>query len=504
MSISTAIGANRLSRVSGYKLKKGFFNDVTPNLPQMVAMLGEANTANQGTLVQTPTQITSAAQAGQLYGYGSPIHMMARILFPFGTDGIGLPVFVLPQLEAVGATATVIVLTVTGTATANTTHFLNICGRENLDGKPYSYSVAIGDTPTIIAGKMRDAVNAVLGCPFIATSSLGVVTLTTKWKSVTSADVTATPDNNLVPAGINYAITSNTPGAGLADISGALAQFENTWYTTVINPYGPATFAALEALNGIPDDNNPTGRYQPTIFKPFMAFYGSTLNTVAAIIAITNAAGRVNQVTNVHCPAPSSSGMPFEAAANMVALFCPIMQNTPHLDVSGKSYPDMPVPNSNVIGEMSQYNNRDLLVQAGSSTVTLRNGVYQVQDLVTTYATVGEVPLEFNWCRNLNLDWNVKDGYSILESIHVKDKTIVADNLVVSVDGVIKPKEWKGTLFEYFDYLEKIALINDAAFSKSSLTVGISNTNPKRLETAFRYKRTSTTTIQSTDVQAGF
>jgi phage tail sheath gpL-like len=504
MSISTAIGANRISRTSGYKLMKGFFGNTTPNLPQIVAMLGEANTANQGALVLTPVQITSSTQAGQLYGYGSPIHIMARILFPLGSDGIGVPVMVIPQVEAGGATATIIVLTVTGTATANATHYLNVCGRENLEGKPYSYAVAIGDTPTVIAGKMRDAANAVLGCPFIATSALGVVTFTTKWKSVTSVDANVVVDYNLIPAGINYGTTSNTPGAGAADISGALAQFENKWFTTVLNPYGAATMPALEAFNGIPDDNNPTGRYQPTIFKPFMAFYGSALSTVANIIAITNASGRVNQVTNVHCPAPASAGMPFEAAANMVALFCPIMQNTPHLDVSGKSYPDMPVPLSNVIGDMSVYNNRDLLVQAGSSTVTLKNGAYQVQDLVTTYATPGEVPLEYNWCRNLNLDWNVKDGYSILEAAHVKDHTIVADVQIVNVTNVIKPKEWKAVLYSYFDYLAGIALLDDADFSKGSVVVGISNSNPKRLETFFRYKRTSTTTIQSTDVQAGF
>lgn len=504
MSISTAIGANRISRTSGYKLGKGKFTDTPPNLPQIVAMLGEANTAAQGTLSTAPLQITSAAQAGQVYGYGSPIHAMARILFPVGTDGIGLPVIVLAQTEAVGATATVIVITVTGTATANATHFLNINGRETLDGKAYSYNIAVGDTPTVIAGKMKDCVNAVLGAPFIATNTAGVLTLTTKWKGLSSADVSAVPDNNSIPAGVTYALTSNTAGAGAADISGALALMENTWYTTVINPYGAATLAALEAFNGIPDDVSPTGRYQPTIFKPFMAFFGSTLNTVSAITTITNAAGRINQVTNVHCPAPSSAGMPYEAAANMVALFCPIMQNTPHLDASGKSYPDMPVPLSNMIGEMSIYNNRNLLVQAGSSTVTLVNGAYQVQDLVTTYATPGEVPLQYNWCRNLNLDWNVKDGYSILETTHVKDKAIIADNQVTSVSNVIKPKEWKAVLFAYFDYLAGIALLDDAAFSKASINVGVSSTNPKRLETFFRYKRTSTTTIQSTDVEAGF
>ena len=411
---------------------------------------------------------------------------------------------VIPQIEAIGATATVIVITVTGNATANATHYLNVCGRETLDGKPYSYAIAIGDTPTVVAAKMATAINSVLGCPFIATSALGVLTLTTKWNSATSSAASVVPDNQLTPAGLTYAITSNTPGAGAADISGALAYFENVWYTAVINPYGAATLASLEALNGIPLDVNPTGNYQPQIFQPFMAYFGSTLSAVADITAITNANARINQVTNVHCPAPGSAGMPYEAAANMVAVFIPIMQNTPHLDASGQSYPDMPVPASNTIGDMAVYANRNALVQAGSSTVMLVDGAYQIQDLVTTYATPGEVPLEYSYCRNLNLDWNVEYGYSLLVTIHVKDKVLVADNQSVSVANAIKPKEWKAVVYDYIDSLANIALINDTAFSKTSLTVGIGNTNPKRLETFWRYKRTSTTTIQSTTVQAGY
>ncbi len=506
MSISTAIGTDRLSRVSGYQINKGNFSNATPNLPQQVVILGEANTANQGTLNTAATEITTADQAGKLYGYGSPIHQIARILRPISGDGIGgISTFVMAQASDAGAAATVIVWTVTGTATANATHKIIINGRDSLDYFSYAYSVVDGDTPTIIAGKIRDVVNSVLNTPFIATSALGVLTLTTKWKGATSAAAKATiSTNNNVSAGLTYALTSTTTGSGAVDLSSALAQFESTWYTTIINSYGTATLDALEAFNGVPDNTTPTGRWDGRTFKPFMAFFGSTLSVATDLSAITDAAARVSQVTNVLCAAPGSDGFPWEAAANVVTLFCRQMQDNPHLNLGGKSYPDMPVPASGIIGDMAAYNNRDYLVKKGCSTVRLLNGAYVIQDLVTTYHPTGEVPLQFNYCRNLNLDWNVKDAYTTLEKIYVRDKVIVKDNQVTNVTNAIKPSEWKAIVFELFDNLGQIALLSDPAFSKASLQVGVSSTNPNRFETSFNYKRTGTAEIESTTATAGF
>ncbi len=505
-SISTAIGLQRMSRVSGYQLNKGSFSNETPNLPQIVAMFGEANVANQSSITTQALQITSAAQAGQVYGYGSPIHQMSRILFPISGNGIGgIPVFVMPQLSAEGASQTVIEWTITGTATANATHTFVINGRYNLDYQTYSFAVAIGDTPTAIATKAANAINAVLGAPVAVTTAAGVVTFTTVWAGATSTNINISIDNGGNAAGVTYAQTLSTPGAGAVALTATLAQFESTWYTTVLNPYGDSgTLAELEEFNGVPDNLNPTGQYAGDVFTPFMAFFGSTVSDVADFTAITNASARISQVTNVLCPAPGSEGMNWEAAANVVTLFCPTMQNTPQLDVNAQSYPDMPVPSTNTIGDMASYNNRDLLVQAGCSTVTLVNGAYQIQDLVTTYHPAGEVPLQFNYCRNLNLDWNIKDGYSILQALYVNDKVIVADNQVTTAANAIKPSQWKAVVYDYFDNQAQAALINDPAFSKSSLSVQVSSTNPNRFETAFSYKRTGIARIESTTATAGF
>lgn len=373
-----------------------------------------------------------------------------------------------------------------------------------MDFTEYSYSIVKGDTAEQIAAKIADAINGVLGSPVTATAALGVVTLTTKWKGATSSNLKTRVDAGSRTAGITYSQTSSTDGAGAVDLAGALAHFAGTWYTSVINPYGEAHLDTLEQFNGIPDPENPTGRYAGLIFKPFMAFFGSTLDSKDALAAITDDAARVEQVTNVLCPAPKSEGMPWEAAANVVRLFARIMQDTPHLDVNNKSYPDMPVPDNREIGDMADYNNRDFLVKKGCSTVILDNGAYKIQDLVTTYHPEGEYPLQYAYARNLNLDFNVSFVYRVIEEINVKDHVLVRDNQVTDVVKAIKPAEWKAVLSTVFEDLAERALINDPEFSKTSLKVQVSDVNPDRFETAFRYRRTGIARIESTDVEAGF
>lgn len=504
-AISTAVGLERKSRTSGYKIKKGIFEPTTQNLPQLIAVLGPANTANESGLNTDPYEFTSAQEVGERYGYGSPLHQMARILRPFNGVGIGgIPTIVIPQETDGAATATVHEWTVTGTATANATHSIIVAGRNNVDFTPYDFTIVTGDTPTVIASKIADAVNAVLGSPVTATAAAGVLTLTTKWKGATSAELNTRIQLGSTTAGVSYAQTDSTNGAGTVDLSDALDHLAADWYTAVLNPYGEAHLTTLEQYNGIPDPENPTGRYEGQTFKPLMAYFGSTLSDKDDLATITDAAARVNQVTNVLCAAPNSEAFSWEAAANVVRLFARTMQDTPHLDVNNKAYPDMPIPANSVIGDMSKYDNRDFLVKKGCSTVTLENGSYVIQDLVTTYHPVGENPLQYAYARNLNLDWNISYTYRAIEETTVKDHVLVADNQITDVTKAIKPVEWKAVLATFFNDLATRALINDPEFSIASLQVQVSADNKDRFETAFRYKRTGIARIESTDVEAGY
>ena len=509
-TISTSVGLDRLSRVSGYTVKRGRFNNDTQNLPQVIAIFGEANTANQSgvtaqRLSTLKKEVTSAAEAAELYGYGSPIHSVMRILRPLSGDGVGgIPTVVYPQLADEGATATTRVWTVVGTATANATHTVVVNGRTNIDFQEYSFAVVVGDTPTVVAGKIKDAVNSVLSSPCTATNTAGVVTFTSKWKGTTSAELNVSIKYAGATAGLSYSQTASTNGAGAVEILDGLEDFGDDWNTIVVNTYGTAHLDTFEQFNGVPNDTTPTGRYAGLIYKPFCAYFGSVLSDKDDLATITDDSARKSQVTNVLCPAPNSLGFTWEAAANVVALASVIFQNNPNLDVNNLSYPDMPIPTSEDAGDFKDYNNRDFLVKKGCSTVILKNGAYTIQDLVTTYHPTGELPLQYSYVRNLNIDWNISDAYRTLETIYLKDKTLVADGQIVDVDGCIKPSEWKGIVYDLFDDVAQKALINDPQFSKDSLRVQISTVNPNRFETTFSYKRTGIARIESTTATAGF
>lgn len=503
MTLSTAVGQERISRIVGYILKKGSFQESTINLPQRIAILGEANIANQGALDTNKKEITSAKEAGELYGFGSPLYQMMRILRPVNGGPIGgIPTVVYPQAEPAGAVAAANKITVTGVATGNGTHTVVVSGREGIDGERYDINIVDGDTATAVAVKIKDAVNAVLAAPVTAISALAVATLTAKWKGVTGNEIQVRVDNQGDALGLTYPVAVAVVGVGATDISGALAQFGNEWNTIVINPYAVSKLTELETFNGIPDPDVPTGRYQGIVFKPFVALWGSVEDDKDTLVAITDP--RKAEVTNVLCPAPLSEATTWEAAANGALIFARIMQDNPHLDASGKSYSDMPVPVDGIIGDMSDYDNRDFLVKKGSSTVDLVNGRYEIQDFVTTYHPDGEIPPQFRYARNLMIDFNVRFGYFLLEQINVVDHSIATNDQPLDVDNVIKPKQWQQIIDNYANDLGLRNLIVEPEFMQDSILVKTSGTNPDRLETFFRYKRSPFIRIASTTAEAGF
>lgn len=505
---SNAVGSEIITSVVGYQLAFGNFSNVTPNLPQRIGLFGTANTANQDTAPTGENLLTSAQQAGEQYGYGSPIHMAARILFPQNSSGIGgIPVYVYPQDEAVGAVAQVIDITPTGTATKTVTHTLVICGREGVDGERYDFVIESGDAVADITPKISDAINNVLGSPVSGSSTATEAVATSKFAGLNSNEITIRVDDNDDPAGITYAVAQNTAGAGSPTVTTSLNLFGEKWNTIVLNTYSSLETSILEeyqAFNGVPSNTTPTGRYQGVIMKPFIALTGVTGDNLSTAVTWSNGAAQKGEVTNAFCVAPQSEGLPLEAAANMTLLFARNSQDTPERDLLNQYYPDMPTPADGDIGDMAGFVNRDVYVKSGMSTVVLNDGRYQVKDFVTTYHPTGIQVPQFRYCRNLMLDFNIRYGYYLLEQIYVVGSLIAADDDIVNVDNVIKPKTWKGIVSDYARQLGLRGLIADVPFMQESIDVNLSTTNPDRLETTFSYKRTGTARISATTATAGF
>lgn len=493
------LNADIVTRITGFEVKPGDFSNNTPNLPAVIAIFAEANEDFQTVIDPTsPTQITNLAQAAAIGGWGSPIYQAAKELFP-GNNGI--PVWVYPQEKAVGSTAKVLQVAATGTASSNGTHYVVVSGRKTVGGQSYGFNIQQGDTAAIIHDKISDLIQSVLGSPLKATSTDYYAQLTSKWNGLTANDIKVNIDTNGNDLGLSYVVSAITPGAGTPSVSASLALFGNRWITHVINGYGLAStvLTQFNQFNGRPvvGSNPATGRYIATVFKPLIAYSGFVSEDPSSI---TDALSL--DVTIKPSPAPLSDGLPIEAAANDCLLSALCMQNTPHLDVIGQTYPDMPTPEN--IGLMADWNERDRIVKKGCSTVDLVAGVYQIEDPVTTYHPVGENPPQFRYTRNLFIDWNTKFTYEILERNNVLGKTIAKDNESVNVTNVIKPKIWRAILAEMALSMVKRGLWVDAQFTIDSIQVSVSTTNPDRFQTSFKYKRSGVVRQSDTEATAGF
>jgi phage tail sheath gpL-like len=493
----SAVGTERISAVVGYIFKGVNNQNTTPNLPMRVAVLCEANNANQPTLDVAEWQATSLQAVGARYGYGSPAYLIARIMLPVLG---GIPLVFYPQAEAGGASSKQCSITVTGTVTENATHTILIAGRDGLDAQFYNISVQVADTAADVHDKITAAVTAVLGAPVLCTNTDYVATLETKWRGLTANEVTVSIDTNGVDAGLTYAVNNAVQaGAGTPSIAAALALFGNKWNTMVVNSYGTVTaiMSALEQFNGIPDPNTPTGRYAGIIMKPFVAFTGSIIEDPSTI---TDA--RSGEVTIAISPAPLSEGLSFESAANKCAKHARISQDDPALDPINSSDIDMPTPLD--IGAMANYEDRDRIVKLGCSTVDLVNEKYQMKDSVTTYHPEGELNPVFRYTRDLIAMWNIRYGYYLLEQQYVVGKIIARDSDKVNNDNIIKPMMWKAVIEGYFDDLISRGIIVDKEFSKASLSVTISGINPNRFDTSFSTKLSGIARISSTENEVGF
>jgi phage tail sheath gpL-like len=499
---SNAVDNTRVSRVVGWQQNAANFATVAPNLPQRIIVIGEANTDKQTGLSVAQEVVNSAYEGGVLYGLGSPIHQALKVLIPVNGSGVGgIPVVCIAQVEAVGGTEKSHEVTVTGTATANATHTVFISGRDSDGSSSYDVAIETGDTNLQISVKVGDVISNALECPLVVDSvTAGVVNTLTKHVGLTADDVIVTVDTNGIDAGIVYGVASAQAGSGVPDIAPALATFGEQWNTLILNCYNLSctdVIDKLEAFNGKPDNTSPTGQYTPIIQRPFSAVTGFVDDEVTTF---TDA--HKDEVTIALAPAPLSAGLPLEAAANMVRLYAPIAQNTPHLDVNGLSYPDMPTPLA--IGTMSVYTNRDAYVKLGQSTVTLSAGKYKIQDFVTTHHPDGISTPSHRYVRNFMVYSNIRFTYYLKEQTNVIDKVIAGDDDDVRVDGVIKPKEWKADVYGIIDDLAQRGLLADAAFSKASVVVNLSVTNPDRLETNLDAKITGIARILPTTVNMGF
>jgi len=181
-----SIDTSAVARVLGIDVKFENFNlGQALYLPQRVTVIGQGNTAATYDLLKTA--VISSGQIGSKYGFGSPIHLAIKQMFPDNNDGIGgIPVTVIgleddgSGVEADGEIA------VTGTLET-----VQSVGTVTLGGIASKQFVSVIDeTPTTLAAKIKAAIDAIIDMPVITgTLAIGVLPLTSKWAGESANDI---------------------------------------------------------------------------------------------------------------------------------------------------------------------------------------------------------------------------------------------------------------------------------------------------------------------------
>lgn len=463
-------------------------------LPQHIGILGQGTTAAAGYAL-TPYRITSAQQAAERYGYGSPVHLAALQLFPPTGGGVGtIPVTVYPLEEddvaGVAATATI---TPSGAATAQGTYRVRIGG---IPSAPFT--LANGDAVDTICDKIVAAVNGVLEMPMLAADGATVVNLTAKWagESGNAIGVEVLDRTGVAPtSGLTFAVVAAGDGAADPDVASALALMGSTWITLMINTLGSTNTDALDAISAVGE-----GRWGQLVRRPFVAFTASTETDVVTATTVTEA--RPTDRVNVQLSAPGSASLPVSIAAAQVREIAKVANNNPATDYGSRIVRGiLPGPDS----DQWNYSQRDQAVKAGASTTEVKDGLVNVSDVVTMYRPTGESPPAYRY---------VVDIVKLMQIIYNLDlefarpswdgAPLIPDGTPTANPNARTPSSAKAAVCAILDSLALEAIISDPETAKKNTFASISSQNPKRLDVRTTLQLSGNVNILSVDLYFGF
>lgn len=485
MAISSAISASAVGRAIGVQSE---FTDLRAGriafLPQRVAVFGQGS--ETVTYSTARREVFSAAEVGEVYGFGSNLHLAAMGLF----QSIGnIPVTVYPLNKAAGAVAAAGTITPSGNVT-KTAAFTVYVG-----GFATAQAIAnVGETAAQVAAKLSTAINDLYYSPVVATEAAGVVTATAKCLGETGNRIKISVSGP-TDAGITFAVVQPTGGTGIADVATALTLMGDTWETLVLNCGLPTTTATLDKFSTANES-----RWDPEVGTPFLAFNVSTETAVATAYAVSDA--RKTDRTNVQLNFPGSVSHPCYIAGSALAAIAVIANDNPPQDYGSQLVAGvLPGPAE------SQWTSsmRDTAVKKGCSTIQVRDGVCYLSDTVSMYHPTGEEPPAYRYVCDQMKVWTIRHNVATeFRKPEWDGAPLIPDSQPTVNPSARKPKSAKAVLWQIIDNLAKEAIISDPEFAKNSVLTGINSSNPKRLDAVFETPLSGNTNIISVTNKFGF
>lgn len=489
MALSTAIDASAVARVVGIKTE---FKDLRGGilfLPQRISVIGQGNSA--AVYDTTKLQVTSATQAAQTYGFGSPIHQAVKQLLPSNGDGVGtIPVTIYPLEDDVSGVAATGDIGATGTASESGVVYVKV---NNIRSE--AIVITSGEAGTDLEDRITDAINAVLDMPVTAVADgVGNTSdLTSKWEGTSANDIHVEIEGAV--AGITFAITQPVGGLVNPNIDAALAQVGNVWETMVLNCLDIADTTTLGKYSTFGE-----GRWGAIVRKPLVVFTGTTEASVTTAIAIPDA--RKTDRTNVQLPAPGSNDLPFVVAARQLARIAKVANNNPPRDYGGQDATGL-TPGAD--GVQWDYPTRDQAVKGGSSTIEVKDGVVNVSDVVTFYHPTGDPTPAYRYVTDIVKLQNIIFNLDLIFANEDWDGApLIPDDQPTTNRDAKKPRTAVAEIGSMLDSLGLNAIISDPETAKANTFAEIDAQNPKRLNAVTTVQLSGNANIISVDLNFGF
>jgi phage tail sheath gpL-like len=482
------VDASAVARVLGIATE---FKDLRAGsvlfLPQRIAVFAQGSSAV--TYSTAKRQVTSAAEAGTVYGFDSPISLITRELLPVNGDGVGsIPVTIYPLEDGYEGVAAAGDITPGGTASKASAFRVRVSGI--LSNEFVVPAGAVNVANTIAA--MVTAINAVLHMPVTASDGTTKVDLDATWAGPTGNDLVVEIIGDL--NGVTFAITQPVGGLVDPDITDALAQMGNVWETMAIQATSGVT-AIIDEFQEFGE-----GRWGELVRKPLVIFSGATTVDASSLVSLGNT--RKDDRINSALVAPGSVNLPFVVAARQLARIAKVANNNPPRDYGSQKATGL-LPGDD--GDQWDYPTRDMAVKGGISTVEVRDGVVNVSDVVTFYHPDGEEPPAYRYVCDIVKLQNIIFNIDLLFANEEWDGApLIPDDQPTVNPSARKPKSAKALVNGLLDNLGLQAIISDPATAKANTTAVINSGNPKRLDIEVLVQLAGNTNIISVGLSFGF
>ena len=222
--------SSAISRVCGVNVEYRNFNTGSGGfLPQRLAVIGIGN--NNAVYGLEKYEATGNADAvAKKYGYGSPLHLAVKQLFPTGGGGAVFPVTIYPLAKASGSTAAAGAISCSGAATAAGE------GTMRIGGISATFAIAKGASAAAVLEAAKAAILNELDMPVIpGTISEGELPITAKWSGATGNDIKIKITTDA--AGVDFGVTEMSGGAIDPDVDPALAAIGQVWETFILSSF---------------------------------------------------------------------------------------------------------------------------------------------------------------------------------------------------------------------------------------------------------------------------